>query len=56
IGDSISIGDLPKNADYTIVTDAEEQIASIQEAQEVPEEEPAAEGAEPEVIGEDAAE
>lgn len=56
IGDSISIGDLPKNADYTVVTDAEEQIASIQEAQEVPEEEPAAEGAEPEVIGEDAAE
>lgn len=51
IGQSISVGDLPKNADYTIVTDAEEQIAAIQEAQELPEEE-VAEGAEPEVIGE----
>lgn len=52
IGQSISVGDLPKNADYTIVTDAEEQIAAIQEAQELPEEEEVAEGAEPEVIGE----
>lgn len=52
IGQSISVSDLPKNADYTIVTDAEEQIAAIQEAQELPEEEEVAEGAEPEVIGE----
>ncbi|MEG1502745.1 MAG: 50S ribosomal protein L25/general stress protein Ctc [Enterococcus sp.] len=52
IGDSISIADLPKNSDYSIVTDAEEQIASVQEAQELPEEDEVAEGAEPEVIGE----
>lgn len=52
IGQSISVGDLPKNDDYTIVTDAEEQIVAVQEAQELPEEDEAAEGAEPEVIGE----
>lgn len=51
IGQSISIGDLPKNADYTIVTDADEQVASVQEAQELPEEGEVSEGAEPEVIG-----
>lgn len=51
IGQTIAISDLPKNADYTIVTDAEEQIVAIQEAQELPEE-TATEGAEPEVIGE----
>lgn len=56
IGDSISVADIPANADYTIVTDAEEQIASVQEAQqELPEEdanEEAGEAPEPEVIGE----
>ncbi|MFQ7235561.1 MAG: 50S ribosomal protein L25/general stress protein Ctc [Enterococcus hulanensis] len=51
IGQSISISDLPKNADYTIVTDADEQVASVQEAQELPEEGEVSEGAEPEVIG-----
>lgn len=51
IGQSISIGDLPKNADYTIVTDADEQVASVQEAQELPEKGEVSEGAEPEVIG-----
>ena len=51
IGQSISIGDLPKNSDYTIVTDADEQVASVQEAQELPEEGEVSEGAEPEVIG-----
>ncbi|MDT2760006.1 50S ribosomal protein L25/general stress protein Ctc [Enterococcus xiangfangensis] len=51
IGQTIAISDLPKNADYTIITDAEEQIVAIQEAQELPEE-TATEGAEPEVIGE----
>ena len=51
IGQSISIGDLPKNADYTIVTDADEQVASVQEAQELPEGGEVSEGAEPEVIG-----
>lgn len=55
IGDALSVADLPKDADYTIVTDPEEQIVSIVEAQEEPEEEAApAEAAEPEVIGEDA--
>ncbi|MFC4772690.1 50S ribosomal protein L25/general stress protein Ctc [Enterococcus hermanniensis] len=52
IGDSISIADLPKNSDYSIVTDAEEQIAAVQEAQELPAEDEVAEGTEPEVIGE----
>lgn len=55
IGDSISVADLPKNADYTIVTDAEEQIAAVQEAQELPEEdanEAAGDAPQPEVIGE----
>ncbi|REC32826.1 50S ribosomal protein L25/general stress protein Ctc [Enterococcus pseudoavium] len=51
IGDSISIGDLAKNADYTILTNPEEQIVAIQEAQELPEEDAATDGAEPEVIG-----
>ncbi|GCF94103.1 50S ribosomal protein L25 [Enterococcus florum] len=54
IGQSLTIADLPKNDDYEVITDAEEQIASVQEAQEEPEadtEEPA-EAAEPEVIGE----
>ncbi|MDT2596114.1 50S ribosomal protein L25/general stress protein Ctc [Enterococcus dongliensis] len=50
IGQALAISDLPKNTDYTIVTDAEEQIVAIQEAQELSEEE-ATEGAEPEVIG-----
>lgn len=55
IGDALSVADLPKNDDYTIVTDPEEQIVSIVEAQEEPEEEAApAEAAQPEVIGEDA--
>lgn len=50
IGGSLTVGDLPKNSDYTIVTDAEEQIASIVEAQaEVAEDEETAEApAEPE--------
>lgn len=52
IGQSLSVGDLPKNDDYTIVTDSEEQIVAVQEAQELPEEDEASEGAEPEVIGE----
>ncbi|MBO0451655.1 50S ribosomal protein L25/general stress protein Ctc [Candidatus Enterococcus murrayae] len=52
IGQSISISDLPKNPDYTIVTDAEEQVASVQEAQELPAEGEVSEGTQPEVIGE----
>lgn len=53
IGDSITVADLPKNSDYTIVTDAEEQVASVVlETQDLPEEGEVAEGSEPEVIGE----
>ncbi|WP_086349980.1 50S ribosomal protein L25/general stress protein Ctc [Candidatus Enterococcus clewellii] len=52
IGDAITVADLPKNDKFTIVTDGEEQIVSIVEAQENIEETPA-EAAEPEVIGED---
>ncbi|WP_159722204.1 50S ribosomal protein L25/general stress protein Ctc [Enterococcus sp. CSURQ0835] len=53
IGQALYVSDLAKNDDYKVITDPEEQIVSIQEAQEIPEEEPA-EGteAEPEVIGE----
>ncbi len=52
IGDSISVADLPVSADYKIVTDAEEQIAAVAEANIEEEPEEPAEGAEPEVIGE----
>lgn len=50
IGQAITVADLPKNADYEIVTDPEEQVANISEAQTAEEEAPA-EAAEPEVIG-----
>lgn len=53
IGDALTVADLPKNPDYTIITDPEEQIVNITEAQEVPEEdETPGEAAEPEVVGE----
>ncbi|WP_321388543.1 50S ribosomal protein L25/general stress protein Ctc [uncultured Enterococcus sp.] len=52
IGDALTIADIPKNDKFTIVTDGEEQIVSVIEAQENIEETPA-EAAEPEVIGED---
>jgi ribosomal protein L25, Ctc-form len=52
IGDAITVADLPKNADYTIVTDGEEQIAAVVEAQVEPEADgETAEASEPEVIG-----
>ncbi|MFK4567998.1 50S ribosomal protein L25/general stress protein Ctc [Enterococcus sp. UD-01] len=51
IGDAITVADLPKNNDYEIMTDGEEQIAAIVEAQAV-EEESSEEAGEPEVIGE----
>lgn len=53
IGDTITVADLPKNSDYTIITDPEEQVAAVTEMP-VMEEEPIApaEAAEPEVIGE----
>ena len=51
IGDSVSVGDLPKSEDYEIITDPEEQIASISEPQTLEEDSETAEAAEPEVIG-----
>ncbi|WP_430610230.1 50S ribosomal protein L25/general stress protein Ctc [Enterococcus sp. DIV0876] len=53
IGDSLTVADLPKNDDYTIVTDSEEQIVAITEPQEISEDEEAGEAAEPAVIGEE---
>lgn len=57
IGDALTVADLPKVDDYTIVTDGEEQIVAIMEpqAEEVADEE-ASEAAQPEVIGEKEAE
>lgn len=51
LGDSITVADLPKNDDYTFVTDGEEQIAAVVEAQTEPEAD-TQEESEPEVIGE----
>ncbi len=53
IGDSLTVADLPKNDEYTIVTDPEEQIVAVTEPQEISEDEEAGETAEPAVIGED---
>ncbi|HJE18501.1 50S ribosomal protein L25/general stress protein Ctc [Enterococcus casseliflavus] len=53
IGDSLTVADLPKNDEYTIVTDPEEQIVAVTEPQEITEDEEAGEAAEPVVIGED---
>ncbi|MFY1066806.1 50S ribosomal protein L25/general stress protein Ctc [Enterococcus sp. AD013-P3] len=53
IGDSLTVADLPKAADYTIVTDGEEQIVAIMEPQaEEPADDEAGESPQPEVIGE----
>lgn len=54
IGDSITVADLSAHADYTIVTAADEQIATVVEAQTNMEEETPSEATQPEVIGEDA--
>lgn len=57
IGDSLTVADLPKAADYTIVTDGEEQIVAIMEPQaEEPADDEAGESPQPEVIGEKEAE
>lgn len=53
IGDSLTVADLPKNDEYTIVTDPEEQIVAVTEPQEISEDEEAGEAVEPAVIGED---
>ncbi|KAF1304539.1 50S ribosomal protein L25/general stress protein Ctc [Candidatus Enterococcus willemsii] len=52
IGDSITVADIPAAKEYTIVTDPEEQIASVTEPR-VEEEETPGEEAQPEVIGEE---
>lgn len=52
IGQSITVGDIPTSDEYTIVTNAEEQIAAVNEAQIVEDEEPG-EAVKPEVIGEE---
>ncbi|WP_207871749.1 ribosomal protein L25, Ctc-form [Enterococcus sp. DIV2402] len=52
IGQSITVEDIPTSDEYTIVTNPEEQIAAVNEAQIVEDEEPG-EAAEPEVIGEE---
>lgn len=54
IGQSLSVADIKVVGDYEIVTDAEEQVVTIAEAQV--EEETTTEAAEPEVIGEKEAE
>ncbi len=59
IGDAITVADIPVNPNYTIITDAEEQVAVVEEAQvhEEPEtDETSAPVAQPEVIGEKDAE
>ncbi|MGC6767399.1 50S ribosomal protein L25/general stress protein Ctc [Enterococcus sp. LJL51] len=54
IGDALTVADLPKNDAFTIVTDGEEQVVSVTEAQsETAEDEVPAAPAEPEVIGEE---
>lgn len=53
IGDALTVGDLEKNDDYTIFTEAEEQIVAVAEAQELSEDDENGEAAEPAVIGED---
>lgn len=55
IGDALVIGDIPKHADFSIVTDAEEQVCAVTEVVQVEEEEEtpgAPVPAEPEVITE----
>lgn len=51
IGDAITVADLPKEKDYEIITEGEEQIAAVVEAQAA-DVESSEEAAEPEVIGE----
>ncbi|MBO0438773.1 50S ribosomal protein L25/general stress protein Ctc [Candidatus Enterococcus ikei] len=52
IGDAVTVADLPKNKDYDIITDGEEQIVAVTEAKAAIEEEGSEEAAEPTVIGE----
>ncbi|WP_326716664.1 50S ribosomal protein L25/general stress protein Ctc [Vagococcus jeotgali] len=50
IGDALTIGDIPAHADYTIVTDAEEQICAVTEFVAVEEIEVPATAVEPEIV------
>ncbi|MGX7024415.1 50S ribosomal protein L25/general stress protein Ctc [Vagococcus hydrophili] len=56
IGDALVIGDIPKQADFTIVTDAEEQVCAVTEVTVQTEEEVAGVASEPEVINDKSAE
>ncbi|HCM89986.1 MULTISPECIES: 50S ribosomal protein L25/general stress protein Ctc [Vagococcus] len=56
IGESLVIGDIPKHADFTIVTDAEEQICAVTEVSAQTEEEISGEASDPEVINDKSAE
>ena len=56
IGDSLVIGDIPKQADFAIVTDAEEQVCAVTEMVAKVEDEETGVAAEPEVINEKPAE
>lgn len=56
IGESLVIGDIPKQANFTIVTDAEEQICAVTEINTQTEEEVVGEASEPEVINDKSAE
>jgi large subunit ribosomal protein L25 len=53
IGDALTIGDLPKNSEYEILTDSEEQVVAVMEAQAA-NTETSDEATDPEVIGEKA--
>ncbi|MDT2831651.1 50S ribosomal protein L25/general stress protein Ctc [Vagococcus carniphilus] len=56
IGDSLVIGDIPKQTDFVIVTDAEEQVCAVTEMVAKVEDEETGVAAEPEVINEKPAE
>lgn len=56
IGDALVIKDIPAHKDFTIVTEAEEQICAVTEMSTAEEVLEPAEGAEPEVINEKSAE
>ncbi|MGX4685652.1 50S ribosomal protein L25/general stress protein Ctc [Vagococcus sp. JNUCC 83] len=50
IGDSLVVSDIPKHDEFTIVTDAEEQICSVSEMSAPVEEDTVGETAEPELV------
>lgn len=56
IGDSLVVGDIPKHAEFSIVTDAEEQVCAVTEMNTQAEEDVPGEASEPEVINEKPAE